>query len=36
MYPQLWANTGISFPQLVDQLIQLAIERQPTSDRLTN
>ncbi|WP_413171524.1 D-alanine--D-alanine ligase family protein [Anabaena azotica] len=27
MYPQLWANTGISFPQLVDQLIQLAMER---------
>jgi D-alanine-D-alanine ligase len=27
MYPQLWANTGISFTQLVDQLVQLAIER---------
>ncbi|MDB9488397.1 D-alanine--D-alanine ligase [Dolichospermum circinale CS-1225] len=27
MYPQLWANTGIPFAQLVDQLIQLAIER---------
>ncbi|MBD2292884.1 D-alanine--D-alanine ligase [Anabaena sphaerica FACHB-251] len=27
MYPQLWANSGISFPELVDQLIQLAIER---------
>ncbi|QYX32578.1 D-alanine--D-alanine ligase family protein [Sphaerospermopsis torques-reginae] len=27
MYPQLWANTGISFTELVDQLIQLAIER---------
>jgi len=27
MYPQLWANTGISFAQLVDQLIQLAIAR---------
>jgi D-alanine-D-alanine ligase len=27
MYPQLWANTGVPFPQLVDQLIQLAIER---------
>ncbi len=27
MYPQLWANTGISFPQLVDQLIQFALER---------
>jgi D-alanine-D-alanine ligase len=27
MYPQLWANTGIPFAQLVDQLIQLAIAR---------
>lgn len=27
MYPQLWAHTGISFPELVDQLIQLALER---------
>jgi D-alanine-D-alanine ligase len=27
MYPQLWANSGIPFAQLVDQLIQLAIER---------
>ena len=27
MYPQLWAATGISFPQLVDQLIELAVER---------
>ncbi|MFM7363418.1 MAG: D-alanine--D-alanine ligase family protein [Cuspidothrix sp.] len=27
MYPQLWANSGLTFPQLVDQLIQLAIER---------
>ena len=27
MYPQLWANTGMPFAQLVDHLIQLAIER---------
>lgn len=27
MYPQLWENTGIPFTQLVDELIQLAIER---------
>lgn len=27
MYPQLWAATGISFPELVDQLIGLALER---------
>ncbi len=27
MYPQMWAYSGIPFPELVDQLIQLAIER---------
>ncbi|QLE54121.1 D-alanine--D-alanine ligase family protein [Nostoc sp. TCL26-01] len=27
MYPQLWANSGIPFPELVDRLVQLAIER---------
>jgi D-alanine-D-alanine ligase len=27
MYPQLWAATGVSFPELVDQLIELALER---------
>jgi D-alanine-D-alanine ligase len=27
MYPQLWGATGISFPQLVDRLINLAVER---------
>lgn len=27
MYPQLWAASGISFPQLVDNLIELGMER---------
>ena len=27
MYPQLWAATGVAFPELVDRLIKLAIER---------
>lgn len=27
MYPQMWAATGVLFPELVDRLIQLAIER---------
>ncbi len=27
MYPQLWAATGIPFPELVSQLIELALER---------
>ncbi len=28
MYPQLWAASGISFSELVDRLVQLALERQ--------
>lgn len=27
MYPQLWAQSGISYPDLIDRLITLAIER---------
>ncbi|HIK26902.1 MAG: D-alanine--D-alanine ligase [Oscillatoriaceae bacterium SKW80] len=27
MYPQLWAYSGITFPELVNRLIQLALER---------
>ncbi|HWL22738.1 MAG TPA: D-alanine--D-alanine ligase [Ureibacillus sp.] len=27
MYPLLWQNTGVSYPQLIDTLIELAIER---------
>ena len=27
MYPQLWAHSGIPFPELVDRLIQLAFSR---------
>jgi D-alanine-D-alanine ligase len=27
MYPKLWAATGVPYPQLIDRLIQLAIER---------
>ncbi|BAY11138.1 D-alanine--D-alanine ligase family protein [Calothrix sp. NIES-2098] len=33
MYPQLWAYSGIPFPELVDKLIQLAIERDSTVER---
>lgn len=36
MYPQLWAATGIAFPQLVDRLINLALERYRESNQLTN
>ncbi|AFY41348.1 D-alanine--D-alanine ligase family protein [Nostoc sp. PCC 7107] len=27
MYPQLWSHSGVAFPDLVDRLIQLALER---------
>ncbi len=32
MYPKLWASTGISYPELVDRLIQLALERKAERD----
>ena len=31
MYPKLWQATGVSFPQLVDQLVQLALKRHQKS-----
>jgi len=27
MYPKLWAHSGIPYPELVDRLLQLALER---------
>ncbi len=30
MYPRLWGYSGVSFPELVDKLIQLALERHKT------
>jgi D-alanine-D-alanine ligase len=27
MYPKLWAATGVSYPELIDRLIQLGMER---------
>lgn len=30
MYPQLWAASGVAFPELVERLIQLALERHST------
>ncbi|XVX19234.1 D-alanine--D-alanine ligase family protein [Actinomycetota bacterium] len=32
MYPQMWAKSGLSYPDLIDELIQLALER-PTGLR---
>ncbi len=33
MYPKLWNATGITYPELVDRLIQLALERKAERDR---
>jgi D-alanine-D-alanine ligase len=33
MYPKLWEATGLSYPDLVDRLIQLALERRADRDR---
>jgi D-alanine-D-alanine ligase len=30
MYPKMWAHAGLSYPKLIDRLIQLALERQAT------
>lgn len=34
MYPRLWAEAGISYPNLIDRLIQLALERHTREKRL--
>jgi len=33
MYPKLWAATGISYPELIDRLIQLGMERHKDKKR---
>jgi D-alanine-D-alanine ligase len=33
MYPKLWEASGISYPELIDRLIQLAIERHADKSR---
>ncbi|RUL53656.1 MULTISPECIES: D-alanine--D-alanine ligase [Lysinibacillus] len=34
MYPLLWQHTGVSYPQLIDTLIELAIERHTEKQQL--
>jgi D-alanine-D-alanine ligase len=34
MYPKLWEASGISYGELIDRLIQLAIERFKVEQRL--
>lgn len=33
MYPQMWQASGLSYPQLIDRLIQLALERHADKKR---
>jgi D-alanine-D-alanine ligase len=33
MYPKLWAASGIEYPELIDRLIQLALERHADKKR---
>ena len=33
MYPKLWAASGIEYPELIDRLISLALERRAEKDR---
>ena len=33
MYPKLWAATGVPYPELIDRLIQLGIERHEDKKR---
>ena len=33
MYPKLWAASGVSYPELIDRLIQLGIERHEDKKR---
>jgi D-alanine-D-alanine ligase len=33
MYPKLWAASGVSYPQLIESLIQLGIERHQEKKR---
>ncbi len=35
MYPKLWEASGITYPELVDQLIELALERKKERDETT-
>ncbi|MBP7998262.1 MAG: D-alanine--D-alanine ligase [Chloroflexi bacterium] len=36
MYPKLWEATGLSYPELLDRLVQLALERFAEKDQLTH
>jgi len=33
MYPKLWAASGVDYPELIDRLVQLALERHAEKTR---
>jgi len=33
MYPKLWLASGMTYPELVDRLIELALQRKAERDR---
>jgi D-alanine-D-alanine ligase len=33
MYPKLWAASGVAYPELIDRLVSLALERRAEKDR---
>ena len=35
MYPKLWAESGLGYPQLIDRLVDLALERHARRQRHT-
>jgi D-alanine-D-alanine ligase len=34
MYPKLWAASGLPYPELIDKLIELAVERKQVKDQI--
>jgi len=36
MYPKLWEASGVSYSELIDKLIELAVERHNAENRLKN
>jgi D-alanine-D-alanine ligase len=35
MYPKLWQASGLSYPELIDELVRLALERHARRRRNT-
>ena len=35
MYPKLWAASGLPYPDLIDELVRLAVERHERRSRLS-